>query len=302
MTTTTNAKAPSWRRKRTPRQTTSTINPQTVLQIVAKHATQRGAMISILEDIQASYNYLPKDALQLVAQETGYSLVDIYGVATFYTKFSLEPRGKHLASVCLGTACHVRGAPRVLEKFEGHLGIKAGETTADKEFTLSTVNCLGACALGPVAVVDGEYHSDVAPHLVREILHECQCENGQKNVLEDKRCFRINVACPQCNQSLMTNDDLLDGAPMIHVTASFARKHGWLRMSSFYGDYRVESQHEIPDDAVVDFFCPKCHGELRTTTTCASCDAPMLPLFIRGGGVVRICARRGCKEHQLDLE
>ena len=302
MTITTNEKIPSWRRRHAARPTTSTINPQTVHQIVDKHRGQRGAMISILEDIQASYNYLPREALQLVGEQTGYSLVDIYGVATFYTKFSLEPRGRHLASVCLGTACHVRGAPRVLEKFEKHLGIKAGQTSEDREFTLTTVNCLGACALGPVAVVDGEYHSDVAPHRVPGIVHECQCGKENKSVLEDKRCFRINVACPQCNRSLMTWDNLLDGAPMIHVTASFARKHGWLRMSSFYGDYRVESQHDIPDDEVVDFFCPKCHSQLRAPSTCASCDAPMLPLFVRGGGVVRICARRGCKEHQLDLE
>ncbi len=302
MTIQTNTKVPGWRQKRAPHATTSIIDPQTVRSIIEKHEGQRGALISILEDIQASYNYLPKEALQHVANETGYSMVDIYGVATFYTKFSLEPRGKHLASVCLGTACHVRGAPRVLEKFESSLGVKAGQTTADKEFTLTTVNCLGACALGPVAVVDGEYHSDVAPHRVPGIVHDCTCGEEDVSVLEDKRCFRINVACPQCNRSLMTEDEQLDGAPMIHVTASFARKHGWLRMSSFYGDYRVESQHEIPDDGVVDFFCPKCHAELRTTSTCARCDAPMLPLFIRGGGVVRICARRGCKEHQLDLE
>jgi len=302
MTISTNTKTPSWRRRRPPRQTTSTINPQTVHQIINKHRDRRGALIAILEDVQASYNYLPQDALQMVAEQTGLSLVDIYGVATFYTKFSLEPRGKHLASVCLGTACHVRGAPRVLEKFEDRLGIKAGQTSEDKEFTLATVNCLGACALGPVAVVDGEYHSDVAPHQVPGIIHECQCAHERQSVLKDKRFFRINVACPQCNRSLMTADHLLDGEPMIHVTASFARKHGWLRMSAFYGDYRVESQHEIPEDAVVDFFCPKCHSQLRAPSTCARCEAPMLPLFVRGGGVVRICARRGCKEHQLDLE
>lgn len=279
-----------------------TINPENISRIVDKHRETRGALIAILEDIQADYNYLPKDALQIVAEKTTYSLVDIYGVATFYTSFSLEPRGKHLASVCMGTACHVRGAPRLLDRFEETLGVPAGKTTEDKEFTLTTVNCLGACALGPVAVVDGQYQRNMTPQDVPGVVEECKCQNGEgPRRLDDKRMFRISVTCPECNRSLMTWDHLMNGAPMIHVTAATNKGHGWLRMSSYYGDYRVELENDVEHNEVVDFFCPKCHAQLRTTRTCVKCDAPMLPLFIRGGGIVRICTRRGCKEHQLDL-
>ncbi|MBM4040967.1 MAG: NAD(P)H-dependent oxidoreductase subunit E [Planctomycetes bacterium] len=127
-------------------------------------------LISILEEIQEQYGYLPERALRAVAETTGRSLVDVYGVATFYRAFSLRPRGKHLVSVCLGTACHVRGAPVTLGEFERQLGVKAGETTEDGEFTLETVNCLGACALGPIVVVDGRYFSNVRTAKAREII------------------------------------------------------------------------------------------------------------------------------------
>jgi NADH-quinone oxidoreductase subunit E len=99
-------------------------------------------------------------------------MVDIYGVARFYRSFSLKPRGKHLICACLGTACHVRGAPSVVEEFERQLNIKAGQTTADKEFTLETVNCLGACALGPIVVVDNHYFSNVDMAKVKHILEK----------------------------------------------------------------------------------------------------------------------------------
>jgi NADH-quinone oxidoreductase subunit E len=131
--------------------------------VVKKHHGERGGLISILEDIQANYGYLSADALQIVAEETGRSLVDVFGVATFYRSFSMEPRGKHLCSVCMGTACHVRGAPAVAGEFERQLDVRSGATTKDRQFTLATVNCLGACALGPVAVVDGHYFSNLKP-------------------------------------------------------------------------------------------------------------------------------------------
>src|SRR5512136_1612660 len=116
------------------------MNTQEIEAIVTKHGGQRGELISILEDIQSKYSYLPKEALQAVAAQTGRSLVDVYGVATFYSWFSLKPRGKHLISCCQGTACHVRGAPRVAEELQRQLGVKPGETTNDREFTLETVN------------------------------------------------------------------------------------------------------------------------------------------------------------------
>jgi NADH-quinone oxidoreductase subunit E len=141
-----------------------------VLEILKRHNGVRGGLIAILEEIQSRYGYLPEEALRTVSKATGRSLVDIYGVATFYRSFSLQPRGKHLICVCLGTACHVRGAPRIADEFQRRLGVKAGQTTPDGEFTLETANCLGACALGPVVVVDGHYFSNVDTVAAARIL------------------------------------------------------------------------------------------------------------------------------------
>jgi len=146
------------------------VDREDILTILAKYDGHPGRLIAILEDIQKKYSYLPQEALTIVCEETGCSLVDVYGIATFYRAFSLTPRGKYVVSVCLGTACHVRGAPLVAEEFERQLGVKAGETTPDRLFTLETVNCLGACALGPIVVADGQYFSNVDTTMVKNIL------------------------------------------------------------------------------------------------------------------------------------
>ena len=116
---------------------------------ITKYNNEKKALISILQDIQEEYNYLPQEALRIVSKALGIPLIDIFGVATFYRAFSLEPRGKHLITVCLGTACHVRGGPKILEEFERKLNIEAGETSKDGQFTLETVACLGCYAIGP---------------------------------------------------------------------------------------------------------------------------------------------------------
>ena len=152
------------------------IKPKDILAILATHDKNLGGLIAILEKVQNRYGYLPEKALRIVGDRTGRSLVDIYGVATFYHSFSLKPRGKHIISACQGTACHVRGAPRIVEEFERQLEIQAGETTADREFTLETVNCLGACALGPIVVVDGQYFSNVKTVKVKHILEQAQSQ------------------------------------------------------------------------------------------------------------------------------
>ncbi len=279
----------------------SQLNPEEVCRIVDRHDGCRGAIIAILEEIHAEYNYLPQEALRIVAARTGRSLVDLYAVATFYRGFSLKPRGRHVASVCMGTACHVRGSEGVLEGMETCLGVRAGETTADREFTLATVNCLGACALGPVTVIDGEYHRAVRKGEVDAILQRVSRVDESRRLRDDERIFAVSVACPHCNRSLMTGHHLLDGFPMVRVTVSFRRKHGWLRLSSLYGDYRSESEYAIPPGTVVHFFCPQCHAELRSTRLCARCDAPMIIVRVDRGGTVQFCSRHGCKEHMLDL-
>lgn len=148
--------------------------------IIDGYNCEHGMLISILQDIQAEYNYLPKETLIHVAEKLDIPLIQVYRVATFFKTFSLKPRGKHLINVCLGTACHVRNAVRVKEKIERELGIKAGDTTDDLNFTLETVNCLGACALGPIVVVDGEYHGQMNTVKVDKVLAKYSPESGSE--------------------------------------------------------------------------------------------------------------------------
>lgn len=137
---------------------------------ITQYNTEKKALISILQDIQEEYNYLPQEALNIVSKTLGIPLIDIVGVATFYRAFSLEPRGEHLVTVCMGTACHVRGGPNILEEFERKLNIKADETTEDGQFSLETVACLGCCAIGPVVIVDGNYYAQTSIRKVDAIL------------------------------------------------------------------------------------------------------------------------------------
>jgi NADH-quinone oxidoreductase subunit E len=146
---------------------------QAVKEIASEHGKDRSALISVLQDVHSEYNYLPEGSLEVISGEMGLPLSSVYGVATFFRAFSFEPRGRHLATVCTGTACHVRESSKLLTKAEEKLGISPGETTRDKRFTLETVNCLGCCAVGPVMVIDGEYHGEMTPQRVEAVLEDC---------------------------------------------------------------------------------------------------------------------------------
>jgi len=143
-----------------------------VKNIINKYNGDRGQLVSMLQDIQSEYYYLPKEALIQLSETMGIPVSRVYDVATFFRAFSLEPRGKHLINVCLGTACHVRGAARILEKIERSLAVNRGETTKDRKFTLETVNCMGACALGPVVKIDGEYFGQMSTDKVDHVLNQ----------------------------------------------------------------------------------------------------------------------------------
>lgn len=148
------------------------------LEAVKKYGGKRSCLIQILHEVQREYRYLPEPALRNISEAMDIPLTDIYGVATFFKAFSLEPKGKHVITCCMGTACHVRNSPGVLDELRRTLGIEPSETTEDMMFTLETVNCLGACALGPVVVVDGKYHGEVTPAKVKKILKEVAREEG----------------------------------------------------------------------------------------------------------------------------
>lgn len=129
-----------------------------------------GSLIGALEAIQERCHYLPAEALILASEAFRVPLAQVYAVATFYNAFSLKPKGKHCLHVCMGTACHVRGSPQVLDRLETRLGIQAGETTSDRMFTLETVNCLGACALGPIVVADETYSGAMTAQKIDKLL------------------------------------------------------------------------------------------------------------------------------------
>jgi NADH-quinone oxidoreductase subunit E len=144
--------------------------------ILAEHRDGEPSLLAVLEEVQGHYRYLPRDALILISERLDIPLSQVYSVATFYNAFSLKPQGRHRFQVCTGTACHVRGAMQVLDRLETQLGIQAGQTSADLEFTLETVNCLGACALGPVVVTDGAYARHMTASEVDRLLKRMKHE------------------------------------------------------------------------------------------------------------------------------
>lgn len=144
-----------------------------------KYRDEEGAIIELLQTIQAEAQYLPREALERVSGKLDIPLSQLYGLATFYRAFSLTPKGKHQVTCCTGTACHVRGGKRVVEHLQRLLGIKPGDTTGDGLFSLDTVNCVGACAVSPVVIVDDEYHGEMTPAKAAQLIHKCRSKAGE---------------------------------------------------------------------------------------------------------------------------
>lgn len=139
-------------------------------QIIDKHGSEPSSLIQILLDIQSENSWLPKEVLERVSEVLDVPLTRIHHIATFYKAFSVVPKGRHQVHICMGTACHVRGAPRVLDTVQDITGIKPGETDMDLKFSLETVNCLGCCALGPVVEIDGKTHGKMSPAETVDVL------------------------------------------------------------------------------------------------------------------------------------
>ncbi len=139
-------------------------------EVIGRYPAQPGVLIQLLLDIQSEFKWIPKEAILSISEKLQIPVSQIYRVASFYKAMSLTPRGRHVVSVCLGTACHVRGGPRIMDKVEETLRIRAGETTQDMKFTVERVNCLGCCALGPIIVVDKDYHGKLTPAQVNNVL------------------------------------------------------------------------------------------------------------------------------------
>jgi NADH-quinone oxidoreductase subunit E len=146
------------------------VSIEAITKVVEAYPKDRRYSLAILQDIQRSFGYVPREALHELSCYLGIKISALYSMVTFYRALSLKPKGKHVIRVCDGTACHIRGAPAILDALQRTLDIQAGETTGDGLFTVETVNCLGACAIAPVMVVDGEYHPKVKPDQVEAIL------------------------------------------------------------------------------------------------------------------------------------
>jgi len=146
--------------------------------ILERYDRDPANIISILQDLQAKANWLPEEDLRYLCTALDIPLSKMMALATFYKAFSLEPRGKHIVSVCLGTACHVRGGERILGAVERELGIRGGETDEDLQWTVETVGCLGACALGPIVVADGEYHGQMTSVKTTRLLQRIRKADG----------------------------------------------------------------------------------------------------------------------------
>lgn len=148
--------------------------------IFKRHPANRGSLIPVLQDVQDDFGYLSEEAVEELSQLMGISANEIYGVATFYTQFRFSPPGRHRIQSCLGTACHVRGGQNILNELEQRLGITAGQTTANGQFDLERVACLGCCALAPVVAVDGKVHAQVTAKKIPSVLSQYSDKEGTK--------------------------------------------------------------------------------------------------------------------------
>ena len=150
-------------------------------EICDRYANEKTPLMMILSDIQKEYGYIPLEVQELVSKRTGISVAEIYGVVTFYSFFSLTPKGKYVIGVCLGTACYVKGAQQVLDKFSELIGIKAGETSADGLFTLDALRCIGACGIAPAVTINGKVYPKLTVDAIPKIVAEYKAmeANGQ---------------------------------------------------------------------------------------------------------------------------
>lgn len=152
---------------------------QQVDAIVDRYGANRQFSLAVLQDTQKTYNYLPREALEHIAERLDVPLGEVYRLATFFTAFSLQPKGDYVIKVCLGTACHVQGGPRILERLERDLGVKAGQTTADGKFSIEGVRCVGACALGPVVLVNDHPHGHMSSDKASKLIQTLSKAEGE---------------------------------------------------------------------------------------------------------------------------
>ncbi|HEY94252.1 MAG TPA: NAD(P)H-dependent oxidoreductase subunit E [Dehalococcoidia bacterium] len=146
------------------------MDQQILAHILEGRRSQPNQLIEVLQDVQEQYDYIPREAMQIVSRELGVPVIEVYRVASFYKAFRLKPAGKHILTFCSGTACHVRSSDLLVNQATRQLGIDSGEVTPDGLFSIEQVNCLGACALGPIVVENGSYHHHMTPARLRKLI------------------------------------------------------------------------------------------------------------------------------------
>lgn len=154
--------------------------PLTLDAILEGRRSQPHQLIEVLQDVQEHYGYIPEEAMRVISNDLGVPLMEVYRVASFYKAFALRPRGKNVITMCKGTACHVRGAKLVLNQAMAQLGVEPGEITEDGLFSVEHVNCLGACALGPVVVQNGSYHHHMTPGKLRRLIESIRSDGTEE--------------------------------------------------------------------------------------------------------------------------
>ena len=152
-----------------------------IMEICDRYAHEKTPLMMILSDIQKEYGYIPLEVQELVSEKTGISVAEIYGVVTFYSFFSLTPKGKYVIGVCLGTACYVKGAQQVLDKFSEIIGIKPGETSKDGLFTLDALRCIGACGIAPAVTINGKVYPKLTVDAIPQIVEEYKAMEATVN-------------------------------------------------------------------------------------------------------------------------
>ena len=156
------------------------MQPQTLEQILEGRRSKPNQLIEVLQDVQKNHGYISQETMRSVSQNLGVPLIEVYRVASFYKAFRLKPSGKHVLTFCTGTACHVRSATILLDQATSHLGVQPGEVTSDGLFSIEHVNCLGACALGPVVVESGSYHHHMTPAKVRKLIETLSTQKTEE--------------------------------------------------------------------------------------------------------------------------
>lgn len=147
-------------------------------QIIDRYNADASSLLAIMQDVQDELRYLPREAMKQISERLDIPMTHVYQMATFFESFHLNPRGKHICTVCMGTACHVRGAPKLVDQLERDLKIKSGQTTEDLNFTIEEVNCVGACALGPLVIIDGEYHGNMTSNSLSKVVEKMKKAEG----------------------------------------------------------------------------------------------------------------------------